>query len=1318
MKYRLGIDVGGTFTDFVSTDEDGNIRLTKASSTPHDPSIGIADTLGRMRLDMKNVAFLSHGSTVGANTVIENKGARAAIITTKGFRDILELRRGQRVIANPSDMYNLQMDLPQDYAGGYDCLIQRPLRYEVAERMDYRGEVVTPLDEEAVQHIARDIRDKGIKAVIVCYMHSYANPIHEQRTAAIVRKVIPDVYLSVSSEILPIIREYERLSTATVNAYIMPIMHQYLLNLQSKLAALGYTREYYLMQSNGGIMSSGVAASRPVYTIDSGPAGGVSAAAQLGVSLGYPDVISFDMGGTTAKVCVVRGGKPEVTTSFWVDGKYFIGAPVMDMVEIGAGGGSIVWIDAAGAVHVGPQSAGADPGPACYQRGGSEATVTDADLVLGYINADYFLGGEMKVSLDASRAALQTGVADKLGMGLAEAAYGVYRLVNANMISAMRIITVQRGYDPRDFSLVVSGGTAAIHAVRMAQELRIPRVIVPPAAGVFSALGLITADALYDMHRSYVSRTTAADPQKMQAIFNELEGEATGKIEELGFKRDQITLHYKVDMRYEGQAHEVNVDVPASLLEHGLDVAALEELTGMFHSSHETLFGHASRDAAVEFITLSVSAVGPVEKSKTKQIEQGGTDPEAAFKGIRSVYFEEYGDYAKCPTYERSRLQAGNELIGPAVIEQVDTTTVLPPEQRALVDSYGNLIIDVTFTGDEGERRQSQALDVFTFSVLRSLMESIPSEMAEVLKRTSYHPIFNEVMDFSTALLNSKGELIASSQGVTVHLGALERCAMTIIEHFGQEGFNKGDVIIHNNPFPGGSHLPDVDILTPVFHCDKLVAFAVARGHHGEIGGMHPGSFAGDTTSIFQEGIRIPAVKLYDAGKLNQGFADLLLANVRVPKFTWGDLQAQVAACRLGEKRIVEIFDKYGASTMADAMEWAISSSEQLMRGAIERIPDGTYAFEDFLDNDGIEKEKAVKIHVAVTVKESDITFDFSKSDPQTKGPANCVIGNLSSATYCALLNLTDPSIPINHGCYRPVTIIAPEGLVVNAKFPSPVVSGNTETTSRVIDTITGALARVIPDRVTASDSGTATAHIAGGVDPRTGEYYAWYLGADPCALGARAGKDGFECAGGPRIGGHVAQVPMEVFETRFPYFIETYAYAPDSGGPGKFRGGMSGLTVMRPVGHECEVGGANDRSEIPPYGIFGGMPGMHGENKIIRSDGTEVLINRAGGEIAREGDTLYFRAPGGGGYGDPLDRDLDLLQHDLDTGLVSRRSAERDYGAVMENDTGRIDHDATEQHRAGLKRKLKRGEIFIDQQTEPFAGKPLRIIKMDEQLH
>jgi len=614
-------------------------------------------------------------------------------------------------------------------------------------------------------------------------------------------------------------------------------------------------------------------------------------------------------------------------------------------------------------------------------------------------------------------------------------------------------------------------------------------------------------------------------------------------------------------------------------------------------------------------------------------------------------------------------------------------------------------------------KEQAGEQDVFTFEVLRSLMESIPREMAEVLKRTSYHPIFNEVLDFSTALLNSKGELSAQYVGVQVHLGALELCAQAIINRFGINGFHPGDIIVHNNPFPGGSHLPDIDVLAPIFHRNKLVSFAIARGHHGDIGGMHPGSFAGDTTSIFQEGVRIPPIKLYEEGKLIEGVKDLLLANVHVPHYTWGDLQAQVASCLIGEKRVREIFEKYGAKGIDQAINWSFDRSEQLMRREIEKWPDGTYEFTDFLDNDGINKEQEIRINVKITVQEDDIIFDFSGSDSQVKGPANCVLGNLSSGVYTALFNLTDRTIPKNHGCYRPVTIIAPEGLVVNAKFPSPVVSGNTETNLRIIDTIIGAFAKIMPEKVIAACQGTTSNVIWGGIDPRSEDSYALYLGGFGGGGGARATKDGWGPQSGAQIGGANGQIPIEELETKYPFFIDEASIVQDSGGPGMFRGGQAEIWKMRTIGHTCEIGGCQDRSVIPPYGLFGGMPGLHGDNRIIRNNGEVVQIDRSGGVQVSPDDYIVLRFPGGGGYGDPLERDLDYLQHDITNEIVSIESAKRDYGAIIENKTKQISRKATAKNREELKAKWKRKDIFIDQKTRPFSRKEFRLIRMNEEI-
>lgn len=528
----------------------------------------------------------------------------------------------------------------------------------------------------------------------MCFYFAFVNAVHEQRAKEILNAALPGIPISLSSEILPIIREYERTSTTMVNSYIQPIMHKYLTNLRGKLHELGFRHDFFMMQSGGGIMSSALAAERPVYTVDSGPAAGVTASSELGRTIGEKDIIVFDMGGTTAKVCVINNNRPEVTNEFWIDGKYFIGAPVMDMAEIGAGGGSMAWIDEAGAVHVGPQSAGADPGPVCYNRGGVNPTVTDADLVLGYINKDYFLGGEMAVDVETSRRAIKEKIAAPLNISMEEAAHGIYRMINANMLGAMRIVTVQRGHDPRDFSMMASGGTASIHAVRMAQELRIPTVICPLIPGVFSAYGLITADAAYDVFRSYVTRTTTADADMIGRIYGELKDEGVKRVEEMGFPAGEIQVNYCLELRYLGQAHEVCVDIPARLVENvtTVDIKAIEDI---FHIRHKELFGYAQEKASVELITLKVTASCPNKHRRHFKIEEGDKDASAAKKSTRPVYFEEYQGYKECETYNRYLLKANNEIVGPAIVEQKDTTIVLPPNTCGRVDAYGNLIIEI-----------------------------------------------------------------------------------------------------------------------------------------------------------------------------------------------------------------------------------------------------------------------------------------------------------------------------------------------------------------------------------------------------------------------------------------------------------------------------------------------------------------------------------------------------------------------------------------------------------------------------------------------
>ena len=611
--------------------------------------------------------------------------------------------------------------------------------------------------------------------------------------------------------------------------------------------------------------------------------------------------------------------------------------------------------------------------------------------------------------------------------------------------------------------------------------------------------------------------------------------------------------------------------------------------------------------------------------------------------------------------------------------------------------------------------RGSRRTDPFTLEVIRGLLEAVPREMASTLKRTSFHPIFNEVNDFSCAIFDARGDMVAQSVSNPPQLGTMESSVKAAIQEIGLESLHPGDVVIHNDPYRGGNHLPDVTILMPVFHRGALVLFPANRGHHGDIGGIRPGSFAGDSTSIFQEGIRIPPLLLYQRGKLNRGVHDLLMANVRTPHYMTGDLRAQVAACETGGARIREMMNRYGAALIEEAARYAMDHSERLIRREISRWRPGTYTFEDFLDSDGIERDRPVRIRATVTVKGSSVHFDYSGSDPMVRGPVNATFGVLTSATYNAILCLTDHRIPTNHGCYRPISLTAPDGSVVNARFPAPVVGGNTETNNRITDAIWAALAPILPRRVTAADMGTTFNVSAGGPDPRTGRYYVWYL-SPPGGMGARATKDGMGMVVGAKLGGFPAHISLEVFESHFPWFSHEYSIAPDSGGPGRFRGGLGVRWRISPVDHTAELTINTDRIFISPYGLFGGYPGLHGRFVVARDSGSEEGVEVGKGSFAvRPGETIFLRTPGGGGYGSPLERDPLAVLRDVRNGVVSPERAQEDYGVVLTPDGASVDAPATAALRARLAGEWHRETIFLDQGQAIYARQRFRVVALTD---
>ena len=685
MKYRAGIDIGGTFTDLVLMGEDGALHAEKLLTTPddfgHGIATGLASALATVGAAPGDIEVIVHGTTVATNAILEAKGARTGLITTAGFRDVLELRR-----LRIPEMYTLNWTKPPP-------LVPRRLRREAVEKTGPRGEVRIPLDEATVVAACERLLREDVAAVAIAYLHSYANPDHEKRSADIVREVMgPDIFITCSSDILPEIREYERTSTTVINAYLGPILTAYFASLRRHLQSIGVSAPVQVMKSDGGVMSIGAATDRPAYLVESGPAAGVIGAARLGAD---SNNITLDMGGTTAKASMVEGGRISRTGDYEVGaginlssklvmgGGYALKLPVIDISEIGAGGGSIVSLDRGGLLKVGPQSAGALPGPVCYGGGGEDPTFTDAVLTLGFLNPGHLVGGGLQLDANAARAALQTQIAAPLGRDLLDAAWGVYQVACGTMVRAVKAVSTYRGRDPRDFSLFAFGGNGPVVAAEIANLLDMNRVIVPPTPGVFSAYGLLLSDVEHEISRAWLNRLAGVSPQDMAAAYDRLETDMTALMQSEGYDPDEYTLTRLADLRYAGQAHELTVDCADR---DGLP--DFPELIGAFGAEHERTYGHQAEAEAVECVTLRLIAQVTEDRPERQVAASRVADQNPM---PRNVYFGPDHGGIETPVIDRPALSAPRN--GPVIIEEYDSTCVVPPGWQAALDPAGNIIL-------------------------------------------------------------------------------------------------------------------------------------------------------------------------------------------------------------------------------------------------------------------------------------------------------------------------------------------------------------------------------------------------------------------------------------------------------------------------------------------------------------------------------------------------------------------------------------------------------------------------------------------------
>ncbi len=681
MAWRIGVDSGGTFTDVCLFEEEtGRVEVWKVPSTPDDPSRGIVEgveeSLARVEATPASVQYFGHGTTVATNALIQHKGVPTGLVTTEGFRDLLEIGRQKR-----PDLYDMQVDKAP-------VLVPRDLRLEVPERVRHDGSVELALDEASMREAARRLREAGVKAVAVAFLYSFLRSEHEAAARRILEEELPDAFICTSHEVAPEFREYERMSTAVVNAYLGPVMQRYIRRLGTRLGDLGIKTAPHLTQSNGGVIGFDQAAQLPVRTVLSGPSTGVVAAQEVGRMAGLLDLITFDMGGTSTDVALLKGGQCRLASEAVVHG-YPIKAPMLDIHTVGAGGGSIAFIDGGGLLKVGPRSAGADPGPVCYGRGTTEPTVTDANVVLQTLNPTHLLGGRMPIEQSLAQEAIGR-VAGELGLDLMATAQGIISVVTANMARAIRVISVQRGHDPRDYTLVAFGGAGPLHAARLARELDISRVLVPRSPGILCAMGLLLTDLRADFATTKLTTLSRSILPEIEDAFAHLRGQAEQWFAAEGIAPEARGVVRTVDMRYAGQ----NYELPVLLPDGPITAATLDALAQGFAESHKRMYGFIAEDEPLQLVTFRIEATGRVRKASFPPMPMEGPDASAAIIGRREVWLAEAGSFVACPVLDRGRLRPGNIVTGPAIIEQMDATTLVLPGMHARVEPYLNLILE------------------------------------------------------------------------------------------------------------------------------------------------------------------------------------------------------------------------------------------------------------------------------------------------------------------------------------------------------------------------------------------------------------------------------------------------------------------------------------------------------------------------------------------------------------------------------------------------------------------------------------------------
>ena len=1194
-EWQFWVDRGGTFTDLVARRPDGSLHAYKLlSENPErykDAAIqGIRDQLG---LDPNSpipndvIEAVKMGTTVATNALLERKGDRTLLVITKGFAD--QLRIGYQ---NRPKIFARKIELPELL---YESVV------EVSERFSADGRELEPVDvEETTRALSEAFKD-GIRSVAICFMHGYRYHKHEN----IVAKIAQDIgytQISVSHEVSPLMKLVGRGDTTVVDAYVSPILRRYVDQVAS---ALGKTKLMF-MQSNGGLTDARFFQGKD--SILSGPAGGIVGAARTAEMAGYTRLIGFDMGGTSTDVAHYNGEYERAFETLVAGVR--MRAPMMHIHTVAAGGGSILHFDGS-RYRVGPDSAGANPGPACYRRGGP-LCVTDANVMVGKINPDYFpqvFGPNGDKPMDADiviekfkrlSSDIEKLTGDKRSP--VEVANGFLKIAVDNMANAIKQISVQRGYDVTQYTLNCFGGAGGQHACLVADALGMKSVFVHPLAGVLSAYGMGLADQRVMRERAIEEKLNTSLIKTLNKEIEEMIEEGNAEMEQQGVDIKRTTTIVKAHLRYEGTDTALVIDFGTN-----------DQIINRFEEAHRQQFGFISPEKNHIVEALSLEVIGESEIIEDPVLQ---TDPNAAIpEPLTTVSMYSADEMHNTPIYDRETLCPGCKLDGPAILKEANATTVIEPGWQAEVTRHNHIIVTRIAALPKKLAIGTQA-DPVMLEVFNNLFMSIAEQMGGVLQNTSYSVNIKERLDFSCAIFDTSGELVANAPHIPVHLGSMSDSVKTIARQR-QGTMNPGDVFMLNTPYNGGTHLPDVTVITPVFQekNDAVLFYVASRGHHAEIGGITPGSVPPYSKHIEEEGVLLDDVQLVAEGKILEDEIEKIFTNNKFPTRNFhhnlGDLKAQIAANEKGVQELHNMIRHFGLDVVTAYMQHVQDNAEETVRRVIDTLHDSSFEYE-------MDIGATIKVSITVDKIARTAKLDFTGTSEQQNNNFNAPSAICVAATLYVFRTLVDDDIPLNAGCLKPLEIVIPEGCMLNPVYPAAVVAGNVETSQAITDALFGALG------IMGAAQGTMNNFTFGN---NNHQYYETICG------GGGAGEN-YKGADGVHTNmTNTRLTDPEILEWRFPVLLESFSLRRGSGGDGKFRGGDGVIRRVKFL-EKMTASILSGHREIPPYGMAGGQPGKIGRNYVIRNGGSKEELRGTDSTEVEENDVMVIETPGGGGYG------------------------------------------------------------------------------------